>query len=840
MVKKIVILILWLGVLSFGFANDNAKSSPVVQVVSYKQIFGNNVQMLGWGSASIIDNNWIIITNNHVVDNWDWWIADIFNICVSNNIWDKPDCNYTASLLARDKLMDIAMLKIDATTVKWEKVDYNNFSSFEVDYDYLPNIQDDIITIGFPWIGSETISQTKWIVSWISKYNNYNYIKTDAMIAWGNSWWAMINNKWKLIWIPTFLIWWYQSWNMWYALLISEAKSFIKSNITKKPISLPLEIDFLSYKNKIDTINQNLFIEDDIFRIAIPKEYEVKNYYDNRKIEISPRKDSSYLVTSFSAYVQSIPTVTTEKELFYLLELLWFYNKLTDNLKKDQIGWLTFYSAISKKDLNYWLQETERLYVWKINDTNLMVVKLQLNITQDKELNKKVDNELVRLLEWVVFNTKNDDKIVTNFNLKSPKVQILDLTNSYVDEFNWWIVKFFGKLYEWYYIMLNQLTLEDWKWKSVSEIYKIKTADITIENKSMIKFKWHDWFIVCKNDTFSSIDENWNKINLKECKISVFGWFVEPNWNEYYLQFSLIAKSDEIQWKFKAFIDYIDKNIVINLEWEWQTNIPNILVDSIGLKFIDLWFQTKDYKQMLQILVKYKLIPNSLYLDPYKPLKWWEYVYMYTQMVYGFDYSKSSKFCKNPVCNFLRYDLTINDKKKNLYLLLSQLNLPFDEYVDYDKAQDLPIILDMIFAWINPSDINEELIAYYFENSTDEYFSQINQQLNNLKNKYFGSKKIDITYMLPFGADFFPSKLNYFIDDKIITIDLYNKQKYPFSSVSTNTENPHCSNTKSCYPVLSKWQAIDIIVKNIDFAMYDKSLLEKKDTVLYNEFEDAY
>lgn len=840
MVKKLLWIVIWICVLSYWLALESTSSSAVVQVVSYKQIFGINVQMLGWGSASIIDSNWIIITNNHVVDNGNWWTADIFNICVSNNIWEKPDCNYTASLIARDKLMDIAMLKIDSTDLKWNQVDYSSFEKFDIDFNYKPSLQDEVITIGFPWIGSQTISQTKWIVSWTSKYNNYNYIKTDAMIAGWNSWWAMINKNGKLVWIPTFLVGWDQGSNMWYALSIAEAKSFISKNIHKEPTIIPLEIDFVAYKNKIDDINKKLLVDDLIFKIQIPKEYEVKNYYENKKIELSPKKDSSYLVSSFSAYIQQTPKLETEKDLFYLLELLGFYSKVTDNIKKEIIGWITFYTAISKQDLNYWAQENERVYVWKINNENLIVLKIVLNKTEDKEINEKIDKELKRFFQWVKFTTVNIDKIKPQFKLKSPKLEILDLTDSFVNEFDGWIVKFLGNLYESYYILLYPLTLEDWKWKSVSEIYKIKTRDVPQENKTLIKFKWYEWYMTCKDDTYPAIDENGNNIAVKECDMYIFGGLKEPNWNEYYLLISLIAKSDEIQKKFPQFLDYINSNIVLQPRWDGSTSIPNIMKDKESLNFTDLWFQTTEYKKMLQLLVKYKIIPNSSKLEPYKPLTWGDFAFMYTKNVYWFDFTKSAKFCKNVPCLFLRYDLQVNDTKTNLYDLLKKVNIPFDEYVDSDKAEDFTIVLDMLLAWVPHQNINEELIAKYYENSTDDYFSDINKKLNLLKNKYFGSKKIDLSYLLSFGADFFPTKQLYYVDGRIITTDLYNKNNYPFSSVDITLFDDECFEAKVCYPVLSKWAALELVAKNMDFAMYDKTLIDKKDTVLYEDLEFEY
>lgn len=43
-------------------------ASPVVQVISYTDVYGKYPLALGWGSASVISSDGILLTNNHVVD----------------------------------------------------------------------------------------------------------------------------------------------------------------------------------------------------------------------------------------------------------------------------------------------------------------------------------------------------------------------------------------------------------------------------------------------------------------------------------------------------------------------------------------------------------------------------------------------------------------------------------------------------------------------------------------------------------------------------------------------------------------------------------------------------
>jgi len=95
------------------------------------------------------------------------------------------------------------MLKIDPVDIYGNPVDYTKFSTINIDFSYEPKNQDETIAIGYPWIGADTISETKGIVSGVSEYNGYKYIKTDTLIAGGNSGGAFVRDG-KLIGIPTF------------------------------------------------------------------------------------------------------------------------------------------------------------------------------------------------------------------------------------------------------------------------------------------------------------------------------------------------------------------------------------------------------------------------------------------------------------------------------------------------------------------------------------------------------------------------------------------------------------------------------------------------------------
>ena len=307
--KKLTISLLFfilLQSINFNTASAEDKKlniSPIVQVISYFDIYWKHPVMMWWWSASVINDKWVIISNDHVVDDWKWALSSAFSICITKDLNQKPVCDYTASLIARDDKLDISILKIDPTDIYGNKVDYSKFKSIDIDFDYVPKNQDETFAVWYPWIGADTISETKWIVSGLSDYNWYKYIKTDTLIAWGNSWWAFIRN-WKLIWIPTFWIGWWDS--MWYALSISEAKDFIEENINKASIKNKVTdiIDFNWYRKTIENINSKFELSDDIFNIKFENDYEIQNYEKNKYLELWLKKQKDTWVNFLSLYVE--------------------------------------------------------------------------------------------------------------------------------------------------------------------------------------------------------------------------------------------------------------------------------------------------------------------------------------------------------------------------------------------------------------------------------------------------------------------------------------------------------------------------------------------------------
>jgi S1-C subfamily serine protease len=84
-------------------------------------------------------------------------------------------------------------------------VNFSIFSVLPIDYTYIPTAGHPVIARGYPWVGANTITETQGIVSGTYSYNDNNYIKTDTLIAGGNSGGPLIREG-KMVGVNTFLI----------------------------------------------------------------------------------------------------------------------------------------------------------------------------------------------------------------------------------------------------------------------------------------------------------------------------------------------------------------------------------------------------------------------------------------------------------------------------------------------------------------------------------------------------------------------------------------------------------------------------------------------------------
>lgn len=894
-VKKFIISLVFILLLQSlnitAFAEDKKLNiSPIVQVISYFDIYGKHPKMMWWWSASIINDKWVIISNDHVVDDWKWALSSAFSVCITKDINQKPSCDYTASLIARDDKLDISMLKIDPVDIYWNKVDYTKFKNIDIDFDYIPRTQDETIAIGYPWIWADTISETKWIVSWLSDYNGYKYIKTDTLIAWWNSGWAFVKN-WKLIWIPTFWIGFWDS--MWYALSIKEAKNFIDQNIWKSSNKNKITeiIDFNWYRKNIENINSKFSIQDDIFNIKFPNDYEVLNYEKNKTVEIGLNKQKDTWINFLSFYIEKSPKLDSWRKLFYYLESIWFYQKDYQKLLKKNIWWIEFYYPIEKNDLSNWDSSWWNSYK-AIIDWYIITVDLQAPLYDEKK-NKEVKKEIENILSGVKINKNNLPKSINEFSTNIPKIEIISETWTIADT---WKYKYYlsNNLYEYVDINLNELIEYNGKWKTVDEIFNVQLKDVDNTEKAKIEFKWLEWYISCSEkispyfyynyygyyDEKLNVDEFWNNIDLKSCQINIYFPFDKELNRQNYISIEINSTQSKIQDNLDKVIKFIEKNII--LEWnDKEVKIPNLFSQQKKLNFVDITKQSTQYKNFLKLLIRYWAIENSKYFEGSKPIKWWEYLDLYTKWIYNFDLPMVKCNAKDSSCKYSKYKfytLEINWEKISLDSIFKDLWINYDYYVDNSTIYDFEKLFLYKLSWVNIWELNDENIALFESMPEEKQYINEKNKINSFNNNIYWTKKILISdFYSNYSTNFNTNKENrfYVVENKLKQVDIFSKKKKSLSikendnfnlqielakldknsrcsSKSTYSQFIKCYNdlinnikivqqkyerasenmnsNQNYYIVLSKAEALNQIFTQVDFWLFDSELAKKKDT----------
>lgn len=216
---------------------DFSKIATTVSIHSWKFAPVGDIEKFSSGSATIIDENGLILTNEHVVRDENDDPLETFEICLTFDIQKEPDCNYSASLLATNKELDLALLRIDQIDFQAKQIgkfpflDYKNPAATEA-----TEIKsgDKIQILGYPNTGKKTITVTQGQVSGFAYENDIRYIKTDAVVSGGNSGGTALDEKGNFIGVPTFLV--SREDNLTYILDIKHATDWIEKTLQNQKI----------------------------------------------------------------------------------------------------------------------------------------------------------------------------------------------------------------------------------------------------------------------------------------------------------------------------------------------------------------------------------------------------------------------------------------------------------------------------------------------------------------------------------------------------------------------------------------------------------------------------
>jgi S1-C subfamily serine protease len=177
----------------------------VVQIVVRGTI--NGVIQEWSGSGTIISPDGFILTNAHVAMGDRSYPAEELLIKLTVAEDQSPEASFYAEVVQADENLDIAVLR-PSTDLKGNAIDRSSLNLPYVslgDSDSL-HLGDDIVILGYPGIGGDTVTLTSGEVSGFTSeegYGNRAFIKTSATIAGGNSGGLAIDSTNHLVGIPT-------------------------------------------------------------------------------------------------------------------------------------------------------------------------------------------------------------------------------------------------------------------------------------------------------------------------------------------------------------------------------------------------------------------------------------------------------------------------------------------------------------------------------------------------------------------------------------------------------------------------------------------------------------
>jgi len=160
------------------------------------------------GSGMVIDKSGYILTNSHVIQG-----SQLPTVTLPTGM------QYSCSIIKRDDIRDLAIIKIAASGMDLSAVTFGNSSEVESG--------DEVIAIGYSLGLEGGATVTKGIVSAFRVSEGVHYIQTDAAVNPGNSGAPLINMRGEVVGVITFKLVREAVEGMGFAVAISDARLFI-------------------------------------------------------------------------------------------------------------------------------------------------------------------------------------------------------------------------------------------------------------------------------------------------------------------------------------------------------------------------------------------------------------------------------------------------------------------------------------------------------------------------------------------------------------------------------------------------------------------------------------
>ncbi|MFP4514548.1 MAG: trypsin-like peptidase domain-containing protein [Parcubacteria group bacterium] len=390
----------------------------IVKIKSYSLNVDNELSLFSTGSGVIIDSKGTVLTNHHVVtleDDFDSTEKEAsYMICLTEDINNEPECKYSGELIASDKDLDVALLKI-------QNIDnYSNkesFSYLNLNTSETISVNDEVTVLGYPSIGGNTITITKGVLS--GKENKYNksWLKTDAVMSYGSSGGAAIDSKAGVIGITS------SSHSdtlgsLGYIISANSLNSWINSNIAKNPQSSSLTTRLEDLAKKIINIkNNNEFINNEpVYKITKPEDWDF-THEDEVTLSIDKKSDDQGGIISITNVKFPYEVGTDIVESSIKRDLL-FLNSMATIVKNEDVL-INGYQA--KKVILSIAGEQHNFYYIPVENYLLKVLYDYGENDKDKSIIDDIVNSIV-LIDSGTYSEKKEysqDNPKFNINLKN-------------------------------------------------------------------------------------------------------------------------------------------------------------------------------------------------------------------------------------------------------------------------------------------------------------------------------------------------------------------------------------------------------------------------------------
>ncbi len=724
-----------------------AAPSPVVQVISYKEPLGMYFSLQGWGSGSIIDAQGHILTNNHVVDDGFGGISDDFSICLTDDPSVPPRCHYTASVIARDIDRDIALLQLDSLDIFGRSVSFSSFATLPIDYSYTPNAGDSVIARGYPWVGANTITETQGIVSGTYLYNNNTYIKTDTLIAGGNSGGPLIRDG-KMIGVNTFLIGGSADPALGYSLSIKEAQSFIQSGLVATGGLQKNSPQFAPFLQKIDDFSQKKQIADALVTFQFPQKYNITTYIPGSYIDGQIAEESNTAVYNFSFLHFNTPKLTTPEEIRYFLARQSFFPFFQDvKFKTVTIGGQSFYEVDTLGNTGGDKTKTQYVYFKIVDGTHLLLLQLSTpfsNETTYDAIQQNIAAFLAGIRFPVQFNFDSaasvsvDDAKVTLHPTRESLVDfrsnffpydgvISGLMVTYDDLFS--VRTYLGNLWSYAQVSIvpNSFYTEN---TSASELLnKLKEAPYFSENteSNLITYKGHEGFVVCDNSSWSQVTDEKNATHSTAfCEVIL----LVGQDNSHFLSLMFLTDKRKKSDLYVLMKEYLDAHVTVV-----DMGATNFGSTAVKLSYTDVDKQSQEFRDALRNLVKYGILSPRPVFDGEHPLTWDEYIRLHIWAIYH----------KRLSDNIIPGD----SKSPTFEAILKKMPINRRAYVNSAQRDNFDLILSMYLSGVSLPSYTEASLDQFKTQKDTQYHAEW-QKIEDFEYLYFKGQK-----MSPNGSGYY-------------------------------------------------------------------------------------